>query len=54
MVPYDISDVSTFTMGGAPFVMNDVNTVWIDSIQYKIHESANTYNTGTTLTVIAS
>lgn len=54
LVPNDISDVSNFTMGGAPFVMNAVTTQTINDIEYKVHESGNVYNSGVTLKVSAT
>lgn len=54
LVPSDISALSVFTMGGAPFVMNQERTETIGGIVYKVYESAYTYNAGTTLKVSAS
>ena len=54
LVPSDITDVSQFTMGGAPFVMNDVTTQTINGVSYKVHESGNVYNSGVALSVKAS
>lgn len=53
LVPSDISGLSNFSMGGAPFVMqSSVQT--IGGIEYKVYMSANIYNSGTTVTVVAS
>ena len=53
LVPNDITDVNSFTMGGAPFVMN-TNTQTIGGISYSVHESGNVYNAGTEVSVVAS
>ena len=53
LVPSDISALTKFTMGGAPFVM-DSSTETINDITYKVYRSGNTYNSGTKLTVVAS
>lgn len=53
LVPSDITDVSTFTMGGAPFVMDTVTTTTIGGVTYYVHKSANGYNSGTALSVKA-
>lgn len=53
-VPTDISDVSNFAMGGAPFAMRAVTTQTINNITYKVHESDVAYNANTTVTVAAS
>ena len=54
LVPSDISGLSIFTMGGAPFVMNTERTETINGISYKVYESAYTYNVNVTLKVSAS
>lgn len=53
LVPSDITDVSTFTMGGAPFVMDAVTTTTIGGVTYYVHKSANGYSSGTALNVKA-
>ena len=53
LVPSDISPLTKFTMGGAPFVMES-STQTINGITYKVYTSGNTYNSGTKLTVVAS
>lgn len=53
LVPSDITDVSTFTMGGAPFVMDAVTTTTIGGVTYYVHKSANSYSSGTALNVKA-
>lgn len=53
LVPSDITDVSTFTMGGAPFVMDTVTTTTIGGVTYYVHKSGNSYNSGTALSVKA-
>ncbi len=54
LVPSDISGVSVFTMGGAPFVMNTERTETVNGISYKVYESAYAYNVNVTLKVSAS
>jgi len=54
LVPSDISDVSSFTMGGAPFAMNAVSQQTIGGVTYRVHESSVIYNSGTTVNVAAS
>lgn len=54
LVPSDISALSVFTMGGAPFVMNSERSETINGIVYKVYESAYTYNANITLKVSAS
>lgn len=53
LVPNDISALSSFTMGGTPFVMTS-STQTINDITYKVYTSGNVYNSGTTITVTAS
>lgn len=53
LVPSDISALSNFSMGGAPFVMTS-STATINGVTYKVYTSGNTYNSGTKLTVVAS
>lgn len=53
-VPSDISALSNFTMGGAPFVMNSYGNQTIDGQTYIIYESGNTYNENTELDIVAS
>lgn len=54
LVPSDISSLSNFTMGGAPFVMTTYTNQTIDGVTYTIYESGNSYNAGTALSVVAS
>ena len=54
LVPSDISGLSRFTMGGAPFVMETLEPQTMHDIVYKVYRSGNTYNSGTKLTVVAS
>ena len=54
LVPSDISSLSNFAMGGAPFVMNTYTNQTIDGVTYTIYESGNSYNAGTALNVVAS
>jgi len=54
LVPSDISGLSSFTMGGAPFVMEPETTEIINGIVYKVYKSAYAYNANTTLKVSAS
>lgn len=54
LVPSDISSLSNFAMGGAPFVMNTYTNQTIDGVTYTIYESGNSYNAGTALSVVAS
>ena len=53
LVPNDINALSSFTMGGAPYVMNS-STKTIDGISYRIYTSGAVYNTGATVSVTAS
>ena len=53
LVPSDISALSQFSMGGAPFVMDAQTTAQINGITYKVYKSGNAYNSGTALTVEA-
>lgn len=51
LVPDDVTPPSQFVMNGAPFVMLDpVNTILL-GVNYKVYESANSYNAGTELTI---
>lgn len=54
LVPSDISSLSNFAMGGAPFVMSTYTNQTIDGVTYTIYESGNSYNAGTALNVVAS
>ena len=53
LVPTDISPLTLFTMGGAPFVMDAQTTVEIDGVTYYLRKSANWYNANTTLNIAA-
>lgn len=54
IVPPDISAISQFTMGGAPYVMNMTNRTIGGISNYKVYESGAVYNTGAEVTVTAS
>jgi hypothetical protein len=41
-------------MNGAPFVMLSQSTATIGTVEYKVYQSANVYNSGTTIKVTAS
>jgi hypothetical protein len=53
LVPSDISALSNFTMGGAPFVMTS-STQTINGISYKVYTSGSVFNSGAKVTVTAS
>lgn len=53
LVPTDIPALSSFTMGGAPYVMTS-STATIEGIQYRVYKSGATYNTGAVVSVTAS
>lgn len=53
LVPTDINALSNFTMGGAPYVMNS-STKDIGGVNYHIYESGAVYNSGATVSVVAS
>lgn len=53
LVPSDISGLTQFSMGGAPFVMDEETTTAISGVTYKVYKSGNSYNSGTALTVEA-
>lgn len=54
LVPSDVIDVNRFTMGGAPYVMEDVTQTTIDDVTYNVHKSAAFYNTGAVVDVTAA
>ena len=54
LVPSDIAGLSSFVMNGAPFVMLSQSTATIGTVEYKVYQSANAYNTGKTIKVTAS
>ena len=54
LVPNDIAALTSFVMNGAPFVMLPQSTETIGTVEYKVYQSANEYNTGTTIKVSAS
>ena len=54
LVPSDIAGLSSFVMNGAPFVMLSQSTATIGTVEYKVYQSANVYNSGTTIKVTAS
>lgn len=55
LVPTDVGTLSTFTMGGVPFVMysKDVTTL-MDGISYYVYKSGASYNIGAEVNVQAS
>lgn len=53
LVPTDISALSSFTMGGAPYVMTST-TETIDGVTYRVYKSGAVYNTGAVVQVVAS
>ena len=53
LVPTDIGALSSFTMGGAPYVMES-NEKLIGGINYRIYASGAVYNSGATVSVVAS
>ncbi len=53
LVPTDINALSNFTMGGAPYVMNS-SIKDIGGVNYHIYESGAVYNSGATVSVVAS
>lgn len=53
LVPKSIGTLSNFSMGGAPFVMEN-SDVTIDSVVYTMYKSGSTFPNGTTVTVQAS
>lgn len=53
LVPTDINALSNFTMGGAPYVMNS-STKSISGINYRVYTSGAVYNSGATVSVVAS
>lgn len=50
LIPSDITVPTTFTMGGAPFVMNK-STATLGGVSYTILESGSIYNNGATVNV---
>lgn len=53
LVPKSIDTLTTFSMGGAPFVMNSSSVV-INGVSYTIYISGSTFPSGTSLSVQAS
>ena len=53
LVPTDIPALSSFTMGGAPYVMTST-TETIDGVTYRVYKSGAVYNTGAVVQVVAS
>lgn len=53
LVPTDINALNNFTMGGAPYVMNS-STKDIGGVNYRVYESGAIYNSGATVSVVAS
>lgn len=54
LVPSDIPAPTSFTMGGAPYVMLDKVLETINSISYNVIESGATYNVGASVDVTAA
>lgn len=52
LVPPDISALSDFTMGGAPYVMNNHKET-LDGIEYTVYVSGATYNSGAEVNITA-
>lgn len=53
LVPTDINALSSFTMGGTPYVMT-TSSVSISGISYRVYRSGAVYNNGATVSVTAS
>ncbi|MBQ2950825.1 MAG: hypothetical protein IJE12_07260 [Prevotella sp.] len=53
LVPTDIPALSSFTMGGAPYVMTST-TETIEGVTYRVYKSGAIYNTGAVVQVVAS
>lgn len=53
LVPTGIANPTTFSMGGAPFVMTS-SSATISGISYTVFTSGNTYNSGTEVSVTAA
>lgn len=53
LVPSDISGLTQFSMGGAPFAMDAETSTTIGGVTYKVYKSGNSYNSGTALSVKA-
>lgn len=53
LVPSDISGLTQFSMGGAPFAMDAETTTTISGVTYKVYKSSYAYNSGTALSVEA-
>ena len=53
LVPNDISALSSFSMGGAPFVMNS-SVEKINEIDYKVYKSGGAYGNGASVNIVAS
>lgn len=52
LVPSDIGALSSFTMGGAPYVMNSRKEA-IDGIEYKVYESGAVYDVNAEVNITA-
>lgn len=52
LVPTDLPALSNFTMGGAPYVMNQ-SLLEINGVKFNKYESGATYNTGAEVNIIA-
>lgn len=51
LVPTDVTQPTSFSMGGAPFAMKDTQTKTIGGVQFKIYQSGEPYDTGTTVSI---
>lgn len=58
LVPTDVTSPSSFTMGGAPFVMTNIGqtsfTVNGESVTYNVFQSGATYNQGAEVNIVAA
>lgn len=52
LVPSDIGALGSFTMGGAPYVMNSYKKT-IDGVEYKVYESGAIYNVNAEVNITA-
>lgn len=53
LVPRTFATLTSFTMGGAPFVM-ETNDITLGDYKYKQYKSGSVYNTGATVNIKAS
>lgn len=54
LIPNGVTVPTSFTMGGAPYVMNKTSGIKIGDITYTVIKSGAIYNTGAKLKIIAS